>query len=480
MSRFVGTSPEGKVRSQPTGWPWLLAIVALCLGITSCGGGGGAVGTGNLPTSGVLKVTVRDTYGVPVQGAKVEATVGTSTQTGITGASGAPPVPGVAYLTFVGAVGDANVTVSRDSFITKSDTTTITANNVTDLLVTLQRKTSPAGGSLTSRDTPVVSNDGQTITFQIELVIVDGESKPIASPDYPDLTPTNFTLLACTPDATNNCVSGSPSVNYTPATGNPSVLFLVPPAGLPQPYAAALMMDQSGSISGSDPTGARLFSAKAFLNGLGAGDHILLSAFASGAAAIPTTPLTVYPPFRDATTLTSAPSYFSTLDSLAGLVGGDTPLYDALDSLRDQVVNNVSLPVGIAKSVVIFTDGDDTTCGSAAACRTRRATSIQDANTDGLRIFTIGLTSSVDFEALGELANQTGGAFLFADNPEQLIPLYGSVGKLLSLSLPTYRLTWTVTSPTANAFQSGNALLGKVQVTAGGSTFDVPFIVGIP
>jgi hypothetical protein len=40
------------------------------------------------------------------------------------------------------------------------------------------------------------------------------------------------------------------------------------------------MIDQSQSINGSDPTGARLFSAKAFLEGLSPNDWVLLSAFA--------------------------------------------------------------------------------------------------------------------------------------------------------------------------------------------------------
>ncbi len=106
--------------------------------------------------------------------------------------------------------------------------------------------------------------------------------------------------------------------------------------------------------------------------------------------------------------------------------------------------------------------------------------SIAAANADSLRVFTIGLSNSVNFEALGDLANQTGGAFLFAENAEQLIPLYGSVGRLLSLSLPTYRLRFTVQAAETNVFVSGNALLGRVAVDAGGTTFEVPFIVGIP
>ena len=214
------------------------------------------------------------------------------------------------------------------------------------------------------------------------------------------------------------------------------------------------------------------------MNGLGSGDQALLAAFAgSSGALIPTNPLTLYAPFKDRA---SASSYFPTLDGLAAMVGGDTPLYQSLDTMRQQVVGAAALPAGLAKAVVVFTDGADTRCGSAEACHSTRAQTIRAANQDQLRIFTIGLSKGVDVAALGELASQTGGAFLYADSTEQLIPLYGSVGKLLSLSLPTYRLRWTVRANAAGAFQPGQALLGRVQVAAGTSSFDVPFIVGIP
>jgi hypothetical protein len=245
-----------------------------------------------------------------------------------------------------------------------------------------------------------------------------------------------------------------------------------------RPFATALLLDQSGSIVASDPTGARLFSTKAFLGGLGAGDLALLSAFAGNPGAmIPTSPLTVYAPFRDQA---SAPSYFATLDSLANLVGGSTPLYASLDTLLTQLTGDRSLPADLAKAVVVFTDGADTSCGSPQACRASRDRSIQHAKQDQVRVFTIGLSSGVDTAALGELANKTGGALLYADNVRQLLPLYGSVGRLLSQSLPTYRLRWTVQAGAPGAFRSGDTLLGRVQVTAGDSTFDVPFIVGIP
>ena len=203
----------------------------------------------------------------------------------------------------------------------------------------------------------------------------------------------------------------------------------------------------------------------------------LLAAFAgSPGAIIPTAPLTVYGPFRDRA---AASSYFPTLNSLSPLLGGTTPLYESIDGLRQHVISDAALPAGLAKALVIFTDGTDTDCGGPETCRTRREQTILSTNADGVRLFTIGLSSGVDIAALGELANQTGGALLYADSPEQLLPLYGSVGRLLSLSLPTYRLRWTVQTGTP-VFQPGSSLIGRVQVATNGRTFDVPFIVGIP
>ena len=456
----------------------LIALAALAAVVTACGGGGGGGdGGGNPPPpdTGSLRVTVTDTSGVSVNDADVRATVGSASKSGSTDAAGVVLLSGV-------NVGTASVEVSRSTFVSQTVSATITADQTTDLAVQLVRATSAAGGSLTSRGAgPVVV--GNNMTFEIEVIVVDSDSQPITN-----LTAADFVLNACVEDtntARADCVikqdiTFDSAYSSTTATAQ---LAVVVPGGAAQPYAAGLLLDQSRSISGSDPTGARLFSAKAFLDGLGGGDHALLAAFAKDdttAAEIPTQPLTVYPPFRDATTADDAPSYYDTLDSLADLVGGGTPLYESLDLLRDEVLNDATLPAGIAKAIVLFTDGEDTFCGGPNTCRTRRNTSIQNAG--GLRFFTIGLSTAIDFEAMADLANKSGGAFLFANSAEQLIPLYGTVGELLSLSLPTYRLTFSVDADDPNAFVNAIALRGRVTVDAGtgSGTFEVPFIVGVP
>lgn len=439
--------------------------IGVALMLSACGGGGGS----NAPsTPGVVQITVSDNFGAAVAGATVLGPRG-STFT---------DAQGVALVVIGTADGKADLKISRDTFVDQTIAVAAASGQANAVPLTLARATAPAGGSMATRSGVLPSTDAaaQQLSFEIELIVVDGSAQPIEN-----LAATDFVLRPCTPAAgatPTHCLRGSATDQpYTAVTAAPETLARVP--GLPpRPYAAAVLLDQSGSIATSDATGARLYSTKAFLRGLGNDDRALLAAFASDqGAAIPTPPLTVYGPFHDRA---SAPGYFSTLDALLPLVGGNTPLYDALDMLRQQLVADASLPAGIAKAVVVFTDGADTTCGTPDACRTRREATIAAAQAEHVRLFTIGLSSGADFEALGELATQTGGAMLFAETAVQLLPLYGSVGRPLNLSLPTYRLRWTVRAAEPGAFQPGGTLLGRVQVHTQAGNFDIPFLVGVP
>ena len=466
----VLAKPRPAAISEQSRW-WRLAVSTLCLGLAACGGGGGSGGgaNGEVPVAlGLVKVTVTDRFGAAVAGATVLGPRGSYATDG----------QGTALVPIDSPDGTAGVTVIRSSFIDKTVSATSSTGRLNDVAVTLDRTSSAAGGSLTTRSgvLPTVDASGQTMTFEIEVIAVDSESRPIQN-----LSSADFVLRSCTPNPSNNrvdCVRGAgATAAYLPIGAIPEALL--PIAGrAATPFATALLLDQSGSILQTDPTGARLFSAKAFLSGLGANDAALLAAFAGGPGAmIPTAPLTVYAPFRGQAL---ASSYFPTLDSLTPLLGGNTPLYNSLDALRQRLSTEASIPAGLAKAIVIFTDGADTSCASVEACRASRLQAIQGANQDQVRLFTIGLSSEVDIVALGELANHTGGALLYADTAEQLLPLYGSVGQLLSLSLPTYRLRYTVRASAPGVFLPGYTLIGRVQVTAGAKTFDVPFIVGIP
>lgn len=460
---MLGTPERAKPGHKGTA---RLAALSLSLLLAACGGSG----SGPLDEIALLKVHVVDRYGADIAGATVQAPTG----------SVATDAQGVAVVVIGQAATSTDLTVSNPSFHSQALTAPVTPGGSSEIQVTLDRVTAPAGGSLATRSGLPSQADAarQTLNFEVELIVVDGAGRPVEG-----LGAGDFALQACTPDAASpqaDCVGGSTAAGdnaYASLAAAPEAVAVVP--GQPAaPYAAALLLDQSGSIAQSDPTGARLYSAKSFLERLGDADQALLAAFASDPGAlIPTPPLAVYGPFRERA---AAPSYFATLDALAPLTAGSTPLYGSIDGLRAQIAGDAALPAALGRAIVVFTDGKDTTCGDAASCRTRREQVIAGANQDAVRLFTIGLSGGVDLAALGELANRTGGAMLYADNAEQLLPLYGSVGRLLSLSLPTYRVRWTVSADAPGAFASGAMLLGRVRVATAEGPIVVPFVVGIP
>jgi hypothetical protein len=265
----------------------------------------------------------------------------------------------------------------------------------------------------------------------------------------------------------------------------PPATFAEIPGGAPQPYAAALAFDQSNSIRTNDATDARLFSAKEFLNGLGANDRVALSAFADdgttgNVALIPEKPVTIYP--------VGSPTFFQqanvsqllpTVDSLAGLEGGATPLYDAICKIADFIVASPP-PAGTRRATVLFTDGRNQPGVSAPSydCNTLDA-AVDGSKAADVDVFTIGLSGQVDGLALGTLAAEGNGVFLFAEDVSQLITIYGSLGNLLSRSLTTYKLTYRIGTDVAGTFQANRRIRATLSVNTGTTPVNLPFVVRI-
>jgi hypothetical protein len=414
---------------------------------------------------------VKDQFSTPIPNASVSTAIEGKTFSGKTASDGTVTLSKV-------PTGSVAVTVTAAGFKDPAaQNLTVTENAATPFSLTLERLTQVASGLVSSVSvaSSVVSNSGQTIQFEVQILVVDQNSAAVTT-----LTPADVTLLPCTVDTTLSgpeCVRSSPSndVGYSVTTQD---AFIPVPAQPAKPYAAAIVMDQSTSIKFSDETDARIFASKVFMQKVGASDRVVLAAFAASSATqtalIPSPPLTVYGSFTP-----DGPSYFDELDQLSALEGGTTPLYDSLDSMIDYTRTNA--PTDIAerlKAVVLFTDGDDTVCPLAqqAACKDN---AIQNANDSQVDIFTIGLSDQVNFEALAELADRGNGVFLFAENAEQLIPIYGSLGNLLSRSLATYKIKWTIRADAPNTFQVGRSILGRVQIKTGSNTTNLPIIVRI-
>lgn len=195
-------------------------------------------------------------------------------------------------------------------------------------------------------------------------------------------------------------------------------------------YSALLLLDQSGSISGTDPYNSRIDASKIFLENLGERDNAGLASFVSGWS----NDFNVHHGFsRDIAPL------IHSLDSLGGYVGGGTPLYYSTFNLLDYVEENADHQSN--KALIVFTDGGDTDGGSTPQ------EIIDKANLLGVQVFTVGLGRYLpNVDILWNMAQKTGGYFMWAEEAKQLISYFGTLGNLLNGNAGYHRMTWEISA----------------------------------
>jgi len=272
----------------------------------------------------------------------------------------------------------------------------------------------------------VASMSGQSISFSadqlqfsVDLYVVNKNGQHVAG-----LTRSNFSISkTSTLTYTLNDVK---SVGQTAKAG----------------YSAMMLLDQSGSISSSDPNNLRIEASKIFIKSLGAKDNAALSSFSGSSIFY----------HRGFSRDTLMP--FKTLDSLRGRVGGGTPLYES----AILATNYTALKApNENKALLAFTDGEDTGYSSIAAV-------IANSLKNNIPIYSIGLSNSVDEVVLSQMANETGGAFFWAKDAKQLVTSFGTLGNLLHGSARLYRTSWTVRR-SSGTWRVGDVVTGTIVIT---------------
>src|SRR5262245_22906323 len=255
----------------------LFALAAIAAALTGCGGGGGGGddggGGGPPPTpTGSVAATVIDQFGAPINGVTISAGGRTAT-TGSAGTATVTQVP----------TGSVSVTAHAEGLVDPApQTANVTENRTANGSFTMQRVVEAAGAIVKAIvEDPL--GDGSSFTFRIGVIVVDDDFNPV-----PGLTASAFTLANCNPITPENperpnCVRhGSPSNDaaYTVANATPAEFQEITDPPGPVPYAAGLLFDSSASIADSDPTDARIFATKEYLNDVVTPDTVMLAAFA--------------------------------------------------------------------------------------------------------------------------------------------------------------------------------------------------------
>lgn len=163
------------------------------------------------------------------------------------------------------------------------------------------------------------------------------------------------------------------------------------------------VIDSSGSMSWNDPADQRIHVAKDFISQFGPDDRAAVVDFDDGAV------------IRSG--LTDDVAKLDAALDLIDAVGGTSLTAGVSAALNVFGASDPGDGTGILRTVILLTDGE----GPYSTSLTTRAASM------GVRIYTVGLGSSVSTSLLTDIAQQTGGEYFAAADADHLSAVFGLI-----------------------------------------------------
>lgn len=194
-----------------------------------------------------------------------------------------------------------------------------------------------------------------------------------------------------------------------------------------------VIIDDSGSMGGSDPNRKRKDATVSFLKTLGTEDKVLLTDYGLAddmlrdLVCVLDTKGNCSPPAATAFTADKAKLIAAT----EGIEdGGGTPLYEACSAMTG-LVGSIS---DQRRGMLLLSDGQPNTDDAKAQC-------LEGAKAAQIPVYTVGLGPAAEgdpnadadaVKVLRELATETGGSYASANDPSQLDELFRNVGGALA------------------------------------------------
>lgn len=244
--------------------------------------------------------------------------------------------------------------------------------------------------------------DGIEAESPVSLTIIDVEAQPSAS-----TTESSLEVDSPSDGAANVCVSVS-NVDGEPLQGLTASDFNIPDvdhAGGTLSFAAvststgsavgtgsfsaALLVDQSGSMSSSDPSDARLSAAKQFAQRMQVGDETALFTFGGSLT-------------RETDFTSSDAEISAAVEGLGAPSRGSTAIYDSGAEACAFVASHAKQS---NQAVVILTDGQDNASSRIPGDL------IQECNSLGVKVFTVGFADALP-GVLARIAAEANGTVI--------------------------------------------------------------------
>lgn len=397
---------------------------------------------------GDVEVRYRDRYDVPIAGLSVGV---------------APDAGGSRYAT-TDATGTAliNSVIAGSACVGPNDgwggvhpcnATTVVANQRTVLDLQFEYPAGPAGLVQSTRARIV---DANTLDLEADLYVFNPgvDITPGAPPPEATLVLTEQGRLVHSAPS-----EAAAAFEYSIDPNTPARIEGVAGAATPTGYHAGVLVDVSGE---TPPTSSLLYATKEFLRTATAAERFVLAAFArSGSgtpALLPAQPVTLFPQGSPGF-VADGNALFGEVDSLRALGGGTRPLYDAVDAMLDFMATHT--PDGTRRALVVIAGNEDTTCGSAEACRRRLEATMARTLASGVELIYASrkCCSLPDAAALGQVGQ--GGTTRLDYEATTMRHL----DAVLDGTAPRYRARLRLKAVTPGAFKAGRVLQGAYAVT---------------
>ncbi len=242
--------------------------------------------------------------------------------------------------------------------------------------------------------------------------------------------------------------------------------------------AVGMIIDDSGSMSESDPNLMRKSATISFLNTLGADDKVLLTDYGTNGDHLRDLLCTSLLAVGADDSACSPPKAAFSADKTALVkaaekieAAGGTPLFESclemmplVDSVKDG-----------RRGVILLSDGQPNSDDKRDACHAA-------AKTAQIPVFTVGLGPAAEgdpnadpaaVKVLRELATDTGGSYASANDPAQLDSLFRGVGTALARG--SCKTSATI-ADAATKIQPGMKVTGEVSIGAKGAKATFEFV----
>jgi hypothetical protein len=197
-----------------------------------------------------------------------------------------------------------------------------------------------------------------------------------------------------------------------------------------------------------------------------ADDLVALAAFASDSTStgqmslLPNQPVTIYPVESPGFT-SDGRAYFPTIDALASLEGGVSPLHAAVGELIAFTAG--SAPADSRPAIVVLASGNVGSCGGAGECRSAQEALLGESASTGVPIIAVGLSDpsgQVDRKGLGTFAQSVQGAVFWAREATQVPTIFGRLPAILDGLEGAVDVSVRLESGVPGTFAPGNLVLG--------------------